>query len=561
MNKKWKGYAFIILVGIIIGNVNCPTDVYAQNVVRMETKDDAQSNLLENGNKNMDESEESIEESTQEEPTEEEPTESVEQNSHKEDAVIKCKVNVNFCKYNYKNKKILINWKTIWKTGGTTKNKKSVYYKIYLSSNGDWKKVGQTDKTKAQLSIPCYGKEYSYKVKAFIKKSKDTTKEEVIEEEVNIGTSSSLEICLPKSMSKIVTTAISSKKVKLSWNEVKGATQYIVYQKNNSGKFKQVIQTSRRYLKLDTGKDQKYDYKVVPIYKKKKLEIFANGKEISFSNGEFVSMDHQKYTYKEMETDIKALTKKYGEYVAYESIGKSEQGREIYSVRLGNPDAKKSIMVVSTLHAREYAATVSCMKQLEYYLMNYNKKVDGVVPAEIFDKCCVYYIMMANPDGVMISQNGDSLKKTNAKDVNLNNDFPNSMKEGHENRAAETRAIIAYTNEMKNRYKLYVVNYHAMGQIVFGSYGGDNKSVKKNIKNMYKIARETTGYADSGSYSSSTDFSKTGGYRDYLSYLLEIPSITIEVGSTPCPVPQREYGSIFRKNKLVVLREACYTLK
>lgn len=37
---------------------------------------------------------------------------------------------------------------------------------------------------------------------------------------------------------------------------------------------------------------------------------------------------------------------------------------------------------------------------------------------------------------------------------------------------------------------------------------------------------------------------------------LKIPCITIEVGKSPCPVSQREYKTIFNKNKLVILKEA-----
>ena len=190
-------------------------------------------------------------------------------------------------------------------------------------------------------------------------------------------------------------------------------------------------------------------------------------------------MDHQKYTYKEMCGDIQSLCKKYSEYVSYETIGYSEEGREIYDVILENKEADKTILVISTIHAREYIATVVCMKQLEYYLLNYNKTVDGTKLSEVFAKCNVHYVMMANPDGVNISQTKKALWKGNANGVNLNYNFPYAFKKAGSRKngsftgtkaasESETQAIVSLTKKLNKTQTLAVVNYHAMGQIVSG---------------------------------------------------------------------------------------------
>ena len=59
----------------------------------------------------------------------------------------------------------------------------------------------------------------------------------------------------------------------------------------------------------------------------------------------------------------------------------SVQGRAIYDFAIGNPDAEESLLVVSTLHAREYICSAVLMKELEYYLENYNGTIGGVKPA------------------------------------------------------------------------------------------------------------------------------------------------------------------------------------
>lgn len=263
--------------------------------------------------------------------------------------------------------------------------------------------------------------------------------------------------------------------------------------------------------------------------------------------------------------DIKSLCKKYSEYVSYETIGSSEEGREIYDVILGNKDADKSILVVSTLHAREYIATVICMKQLEYYLLNYNKTVDGQKLSDVFSKCNVHYVMMANPDGVVISQTKKARWKGNANGVNLNRNFPYAFKRDGSRKdgsysgkkaasESETQAIISLTEKLNKTQTLAVVNYHAMGQIIFGDYEGKNQTLRSDISRMYKIAKDTTGYSSAAGYGGTSN----GNYREYLIQKTKIPNITIEVGSVSCPVPEYQYATAFQRNKLLILREAVW---
>lgn len=205
------------------------------------------------------------------------------------------------------------------------------------------------------------------------------------------------------------------------------------------------------------------------------------------------------------------------------------------------------------------------MKQLEYYLLNYNKTVDGKKLSDIFSNCNVHYIMMANPDGVIISQTNKARWKGNANGVNLNRNFPyafkrdGSPKDGSYSgkKAAsesETQAIVSLTKKLNKTQTLAVVSYHAMGQIVFGDYGGKNQKLRSDITNMYKIARNTTGYSSAANYGGTSN----GNYREYLTYKMKVPSVTIEVGSVSCPVPKYQYASAFNRNKLLILREAAW---
>ena len=258
------------------------------------------------------------------------------------------------------------------------------------------------------------------------------------------------------------------------------------------------------------------------------------------------------------------MPEKYHDYVKVEKIGESTQGRDIYDVILGNPNAKKSVLVVSAIHAREYVTTVTCMQQLEYYLKNYNRTVDGAKIADTFENRNIHYVMMANPDGVTISQTKKATWKANANGVNLNGNFDVDFlsygyvwKGNYTGRypesEKETQVIVKITKELEKNKSLIVVNYHAMGEIVFGDTKGLDKKAAKMTRRMYWSARRTTGYADCGSYGNGGG---NGNYREYVMYKLNLPCITIEVGDEACPVGYKRYHSVFLKNRLVLLRQA-----
>lgn len=369
---------------------------------------------------------------------------------------------------------------------------------------------------------------------------------------------------VPKKVSGLRTTRQSDKKVVLAWYGSDDAASYRVYRRIGNGSYKKLGEvTAEHYTDKTIVFGKTYRYRVVPVN--------ADGVEgeaaaITFSHTQAVNITVQKYSFKQMEADMKELAKAYSDYCEIIPIGTSVEGRTIYDFAIGNPDAKKSLLVVSTLHAREYICSVVLMREIEYYLSNYNQKISGTTPAEALENMQIHYIVMANPDGVTISQTTYARWKANSRGVDLNRNFPAKKfvvggkkgAEGYSGKKAlsepESKAIAAFTQNLKKNQNLVgVVNYHAMGQIVFGDCSA--KKIKKATTTMYQIARELTGYRDAGGYGSKTA-SSGGQYREYVMDLLELPSITIEIGYTSAPCSFWEYESAFRKNKLVVLKIA-----
>lgn len=41
-----------------------------------------------------------------------------------------------------------------------------------------------------------------------------------------------------------------------------------------------------------------------------------------------------------------------------------------------------------------------CMKQIEYYLQNYNEELDGEKVSDVLSKVAIHYVPMANPESI-----------------------------------------------------------------------------------------------------------------------------------------------------------------
>lgn len=398
---------------------------------------------------------------------------------------------------------------------------------------------------------------------------------------------------VPEKVKEICLCALGTERVKLTWEKAEGATHYWVYRrKKGSSTYRRVgVVTKGAFTDKGLSFGSTYQYRIVPVARASGVTTEGKPTSVTYRNIKVVATDHQKYSYTEMKADIELLAENYHGLVNYEAIGKTADGRNIYDVILGNPEAKKTLLVVSTLHAREYMASLVCMNQIEYCLQNYGKKIDGKRVKDTLDKIAIHYIPMANPDGVTLSQYGVSkihsapLKKlirkigrgrttrwkANARGVDLNRNYPvgfygtqERASEGSQGPSAasekETKAILGLLKKLNKDHQLKgVVNYHAMGSIIYGSCKA-GAAYAKDTARMYQVAKCTTGYRKAYETSSPKKDSgkkrSDGSFRSYVMNKLSLPSITLEVGRTSCPGPIREFPSIWSRNKNVVLREA-----
>lgn len=368
---------------------------------------------------------------------------------------------------------------------------------------------------------------------------------------------------IPSKISGLRTTSQTQTKVKIEWNACENAAAYTIYRKQGSGAYHELATAEKpSYTDKKIKEGKNYHYKIVAY---NTLNQEGAAATIAFSNAAIVKIASQKYTYAQMKKQMKMLKNKYSDYCEMTEIGSSVKGHSLYDFTIGSPDADSSVLVVGTLHAREYICAAVLMQEIEYYLSNYNCRIGGMKPADVLENTQIHYVVMANPDGVEISQKSYARWKSNARGVDLNRNFPTKKfvsggtkgAEGYSGKKAlsepESRAIAALTVKLKTKQKLQgVINYHAMGQIIYGSCS--SKKIAKDTKTMYQIAKRETNYI--AAPESSKTKSPGGQYREYVMYLLGIPSITIEVGKTWAPCSYYEYKTEFLKNKNVVLKIA-----
>ena len=164
-----------------------------------------------------------------------------------------------------------------------------------------------------------------------------------------------------------------------------------------------------------------------------------------------------------------------------------------------------------------------------------------------------------NPDGVNICEKVDPLYKANARGVDLNVNFDARWGRGKSNvrfagkenfigeyafSEPETVALRDFTLKIKPDMTL---SYHSKGEEIYFEFF-QNPSCMQRDRIYAELVSEITGYQIK-----STPFS-AGGYKDWCIEKLNIPSLTIEVGSDALshPIDKCHVEEIFAKNRGVI---------
>lgn len=291
--------------------------------------------------------------------------------------------------------------------------------------------------------------------------------------------------------------------------------------------------------------------------------------EAYFSRRLQVVSPTSQYSYEQLIADLNALQDRYPNRVQQASIGKSELGRDIPVIKIGNPNAKRHVLMQGAMHAREYFTAWLLMAIADH----------GLAEGHLSDRdICYHIIPMVNPDGVTLSQSkqlNDTQKaiyqsdldleyttaspatyaekwKSNALGIDLNRNFPSGWENSWEHAlpsseryrggqplsAAESAALAAYT--LANSFDA-TVSFHSHGSVIYYRYG-NKEPVNSLSLSFARAIEQVTGYTPI-QYDGTTG----AGYKDWAMDELGIPSLTLEIGSFTTPLETRDMYNTFAR--------------
>jgi murein tripeptide amidase MpaA len=291
----------------------------------------------------------------------------------------------------------------------------------------------------------------------------------------------------------------------------------------------------------------------------------------------------QTYTYPEMVRDIKKIAKAYPDVVQYKVIGKSEYGRDIYAVGVGNGSA--NVYIDGSHHAREWLTTNLNMYMINKYAHFYEKEynLDNYNVRNVLDKTTLWFVPMVNPDGVTLQQSGLSafpkrdraalIKmnngstnftrwKSNGKGVDLNRQYDadweniwfNTGKPSWKNykgkapeTASETKAVVNFIHSIDPEM---AVTYHSAGKILYWNFHQQSSEYYRDLAYASEL-NKLTNY----SLVRPTPNPSGGGLSDWFVIEFKRPGFTPEIGNYPGErhLPLSEFNKTWQENRLVGL--------
>lgn len=145
--------------------------------------------------------------------------------------------------------------------------------------------------------------------------------------------------------------------------------------------------------------------------------------------GFYHTVEFKHHNYVTMEKYLKELNGNYANITRLYSIGSSVEGRELYVMEITENPGKHSpkkpeVKYIGNMHGNEVVGREMLLLLLRYLCENYgtDKRVTRIV-----ENVRLHVLPSMNPDGYEISKEGDiyGIKgRANAKDVDLNRDFP-----------------------------------------------------------------------------------------------------------------------------------------
>lgn len=255
-------------------------------------------------------------------------------------------------------------------------------------------------------------------------------------------------------------------------------------------------------------------------------------------------------TYREIMERIKELHLKYANFLDYQTIGVSHDGRKIPMLKIGY--GEKCLICSGGVHGRESINPTILLEILESYCRYYQE--EQVIGREydvchFLDACSICMIPVLNPDGHVIAMEGfEEIKdarlrekiinqnipykewKFNGRGIDINRNFPSvsfnsqasSRWAGSEN---ETKALINVFNEMNS---IAYIDFHSRGEVIYYYRDAMSYSYNQKSRSLALSLQKITGYDLGGEGEEFFDVLSGGNTVNFYSEKFKKPAITIE---------------------------------
>lgn len=266
---------------------------------------------------------------------------------------------------------------------------------------------------------------------------------------------------------------------------------------------------------------------------------------------------NEKLYYKTLQSYIRKLKATYPK-VTVATCGKSDRGREIYALVMGEGD--RNIVYTGGTHAQEWLTSNLLMRFCEDALAG--KERIGYSLKELLAKVKLIIIPEINPDGIEIAldREGDaafSSWNANARGVDINHNFNAdwySLRDYEEERGIslpaprryggkypesepETQAV---TRFLRNVPVDMLISFHSQGEEIYYEYGENTPKKSLSIAKVFSSLTDYTLVKNEGHCAG-------GGLKDWFIEEMKKPAFTVEIGNGKNPLPLSEADEIYDK--------------
>lgn len=281
------------------------------------------------------------------------------------------------------------------------------------------------------------------------------------------------------------------------------------------------------------------------------------GMDALLSNGDLKGIVNGEYpSFQEIQERLQALQKKYTNIFQLFSIGKSNDGRDLWVMKISDhpteDEAEPEVKYISSMHGDEITGRELMMRLIDWIGQRYG---DDPQIKDLVDNTEIFIMPSMNPDG------SERIQRGNALGYDLNRDFPDFSTPDHENnphgRQVETQAVMKWQGE---RHFALSANFHGGAQVV--NYPWDTTDEFHPFNDLIlDISRR---YADKVPYMrDSRDFEGgvvrgyvwyevDGGMQDWSDFWYGDLQVTIELSNQKWP-RYSEMDGFFADNKDALL--------